>query len=66
MYNKRWEYSTEIKTKFAPKVSIEKKRQLRQILESEKWVEKNKNKVSEDGAKIDGMNNLDQVHRLVA
>jgi hypothetical protein len=39
---------------------------LRQILESEKWVEKNKNKVSEDGVKIDGMNNLDQVHRLVA
>ena len=66
MYNKRWEYSTEIKTKFPPKVSKSKRKELKEMMEHEKINEKNKKRYSSIDPRVDGNKNLDRLHKYIA
>ena len=69
MYSKKWEYATEIKTKFVPKISKKKEAEMKERGESLNWLEKirrNKMVRSGEGCKNDGKDNLDKLHKYIA
>lgn len=68
MYDRRLEYSNEIKTKFIPKIDFKKRQELIKKSEQLNWVQKvriNKS-MHMDTYKKDGKDNLDKLHKYIA